>query len=67
MANRYWFRPKRFGYGATPSSVEGWLVSVGYALVVLVLSLALAATGARESVVAWIAYLLLVLCLTLGL
>lgn len=21
----YWFRPKRFGYGATPSTWQGWL------------------------------------------
>ena len=21
---RYWFRPKRYGYGATPSTWEGW-------------------------------------------
>jgi hypothetical protein len=22
---RYWFRPKHFGYGATPCTWEGWL------------------------------------------
>jgi hypothetical protein len=21
---RYWFRPKRYGYGATPTTWEGW-------------------------------------------
>ena len=25
---RYWFRQKKFGYGATPSTWEGWLVTV---------------------------------------
>jgi O-antigen/teichoic acid export membrane protein len=30
----YWFRPKRYGYGATPISWEGWAVTlVGVALV----------------------------------
>ena len=24
--SKYWFKPKRFGYGATPNTVEGWLV-----------------------------------------
>jgi hypothetical protein len=25
---RYWFRQKRFGYGATPNSWQGWLLTV---------------------------------------
>ncbi|HZP78964.1 MAG TPA: hypothetical protein VFB45_22700 [Pseudolabrys sp.] len=24
--NQYWFKPKRYGYGATPISWEGWAV-----------------------------------------
>ncbi len=24
MMTRYWFRPKRYGYGATPVTWEGW-------------------------------------------
>ena len=24
--NRYWFKPRRFGLGATPTTWEGWLV-----------------------------------------
>jgi hypothetical protein len=27
MSERYWFRPKSFGYGATPLSWEGWTVT----------------------------------------
>jgi hypothetical protein len=30
----YWFRPKRYGYGATPVTWEGWAVT--FAVVVLV-------------------------------
>jgi len=36
MANRYWFRPKNYGYGATPSTWEGWAVTAAHAAVVLV-------------------------------
>lgn len=28
MTNRYWFRPKTYGYGATPATWEGWAVSI---------------------------------------
>ena len=31
---RYWFRQKKFGYGATPSTWEGWAVTVISALAV---------------------------------
>lgn len=26
--NKYWFKPKRYGYGATPITWEGWAVVV---------------------------------------
>jgi ABC-type phosphate transport system permease subunit len=29
MSNRYWFRPKSFGYGWTPISWKGWAVTLG--------------------------------------
>jgi hypothetical protein len=25
---KYWFKPKEFGYGATPSTWEGWALTV---------------------------------------
>ena len=25
---KYWFRQKRFGYGATPNTWQGWLVTI---------------------------------------
>jgi hypothetical protein len=31
---RYWFRQKKFGYGATPSTWEGWVVTIVSALAV---------------------------------
>ncbi len=30
----YWFRPKRYGYGAEPSSWKGWLATLAYLAVV---------------------------------
>jgi uncharacterized membrane protein AbrB (regulator of aidB expression) len=35
MGNEFWFRPKTFGYGATPTAWQGWAVIAGYGLVVL--------------------------------
>jgi hypothetical protein len=29
MTARYWFRPKRYGLGATPVTWEGWAVTGG--------------------------------------
>ena len=34
MSQRYWFRPKRFGYGATPVTWEGWALTLGSALTI---------------------------------
>ncbi len=31
---RYWFRQKQFGYGATPSTWQGWLFAIACALLV---------------------------------
>ena len=28
---QYWFRPKRYGYGATPITWEGWVLVLGFA------------------------------------
>ena len=34
---KYWFRQKRFGYGATPNTWQGWAVTlVGLALMLFV-------------------------------
>jgi len=34
MARRYWFRQKRYGYGATPVTWEGWVFTVAAAVIV---------------------------------
>jgi hypothetical protein len=35
MTNRFWFKPKRFGYGATPSTWEGWAILAAYVVVLV--------------------------------
>jgi hypothetical protein len=32
---RYWFRPKRYGYGATPVTWQGWCSTVAFVLVMI--------------------------------
>jgi len=32
----YWFVPKRFGYGATPVTWQGWAVTLGFVAAMLV-------------------------------
>lgn len=34
---KYWFRQKSFGYGATPSTWQGWMLTVASLLLVIVL------------------------------
>ncbi len=33
--NRYWFKPKRYGFGAVPTSWEGWAATAALLLAVL--------------------------------
>ena len=32
---KYWFKPKRYGYGATPSSWEGWLICIVFIIYII--------------------------------
>ena len=36
--NKYWFKPKRFGYGATPITWEGWAVVIVFIIYIISLS-----------------------------
>ncbi|HQH21618.1 MAG TPA: hypothetical protein PLJ89_05920 [Thermoleophilia bacterium] len=42
MAGRPWFRPRRHGWGLTPSSWQGWALTLGYIVAALVLGLTIA-------------------------
>jgi hypothetical protein len=38
---RYWFKPKRYGYGATPVTWQGWVLIVATVAAMISVSLAL--------------------------
>jgi uncharacterized membrane protein HdeD (DUF308 family) len=40
----YWFKPKRYGYGATPVTWQGWVLTFGVVLVMVGVSLYLRLT-----------------------
>ena len=40
----YWFRPKRYGYGATPVTWQGWAFTLGTAAAMVAVSLSLRLT-----------------------
>ena len=33
----YWFKPKRYGFGATPSNWKGWALTLGFAAIIIAL------------------------------
>jgi hypothetical protein len=33
--SKYWFKPKRYGYGFFPISIEGWLCTIGLVIIIL--------------------------------
>jgi hypothetical protein len=41
---RYWFKPKRYGYGATPVTWQGWCAIAVFVLVMIVFNGALRLT-----------------------
>ena len=40
----YWFRPKRYGYGATPTTWQGWALTLGTVAVMVAASITLRRT-----------------------
>ena len=50
----YWFRPKRYGYGATPTTWEGWAVTLAGAAAIAASTMVLMAHTALEAVF-WLA------------
>jgi hypothetical protein len=39
VSNEHWFKPKAYGYGATPNNWKGWAATVAFVLVVLATTL----------------------------
>jgi hypothetical protein len=63
VSNRYWFRQKRFGYGATPNTWQGWTLTV--AALVLAAGVVLAAPAIRDNLLRT-AFVVLGLALVIG-
>ena len=56
----YWFKPKRYGYGATPMTWQGWAVTI--AAVIVVVAVDVMADGASDRRwLVWVAVLALLL------
>ena len=65
MPDDKWFKPKTHGYGATPTTWQGWLVTAVYALVMIAFSVVmLAAPGGQPDVGIVLAWLLMVTVFT---
>jgi uncharacterized membrane protein YbhN (UPF0104 family) len=65
MIHRFWFKPKTIGYGATPSTWEGWAVTSAYiAVIATALVVMLATTSDQHSFTAWFVFCIFALCVT---
>jgi hypothetical protein len=53
---RYWFRPRRYGYGATPTTWEGWTLTVVVAAIVAISVVAMNLLADRANFAVWIAW-----------
>jgi hypothetical protein len=62
---RYWFKPKRYGYGATPVTWEGWAVIGAAVAIVVVAFLLLLSDRGATGFANWIAFIA-VLVITLA-
>jgi uncharacterized membrane protein YhhN len=45
---QYWFRPKRYGYGATPVTWQGWALTFGIVAAMVAVSVALRLTERND-------------------
>jgi hypothetical protein len=55
---RYWFRPKRYGYGATPATWEGWVVTLAVTGIVIGSVVGMELLVDRSDFTAWIVWAL---------
>jgi peptidoglycan biosynthesis protein MviN/MurJ (putative lipid II flippase) len=53
---RYWFRPRRYGYGATPTTWEGWALTAAVGTIVAVSVLVMNLLADRSNFAVWIAW-----------
>jgi amino acid permease len=36
--NKYWFKPKKYGYGATPSTWEGYIATLLFVVIIFLIT-----------------------------
>ncbi len=62
--SRYWFRPKRYGYGATPITWEGWVFTLLAVLAIVGSGWLLLGTGApRGTATVWVWWMIVMVVL----
>jgi hypothetical protein len=59
----YWFRPKRYGYGATPVTWQGWVFTVVPGLIVVAL-VVIAAFGGLTSIASFLVWTIVAIVVT---
>ncbi len=60
----YWFKPKSYGYGATPVTWEGWAVTLAAVIVVVVSVVTMNRLVAQSNAVAWLTWAVLIAAAT---
>jgi hypothetical protein len=60
--SEYWFRPKRYGYGATPVTWQGWVLTVVPGLIVV--ALVVIAAGGLTSIVSFLVWTIVAIVVT---
>ena len=60
----HWFRPKRYGYGATPVAWQGWALTLAVPAIVVVSILAMHVVAGRADALAWLVWAAFVAVLT---
>src|SRR5690606_33838863 len=56
VMTQHWFRPKKFGFGAVPSTWQGWVLGIVYVVVLVAVSVMLVPFGetiTSERIAAW--------------
>jgi hypothetical protein len=62
--NRFWFKPRRYGYGATPVTWEGWVLVAIYVAVILTCVAALTSRG--QTLSGWLMSVVVIVAATVA-
>jgi peptidoglycan/LPS O-acetylase OafA/YrhL len=61
----YWFKPKRYGYGATPVTWQGWALTAAAPISVVIAIVAMATLGGTADGGNWVVVAMVAIVLTL--